>query len=109
MPLFCCPQLGGGGHGLGEVKPVGWSDLNSILTFCFRLLNGSMVFARSLIKELCIIIPCTVTSVQLCDDLLLWDYALVLLELDDFFDIDREKYNDTGEYISKKTLEKDIK
>ena len=60
------------------------------------------VFARSLIKELCIIIPCTVTSVQLCDDLLLWDYALVLLELDDFFDIDREKYNDTGEYISKK-------
>ena len=49
------------------------------------------VFARSLIKELCIIIPCTVTSVQLCDDLLLWDYALVLLELDDFFDIDREK------------------
>ena len=50
-----------------------------------------MVFARSLIKELCIIIPCTVTSVQLCDDLLLWDYALVLLELDDFFYIGGEK------------------
>ena len=61
-----------------------------------------MVFARSLIKELCIIIPCTVTSVQLCDDLLLWDYALVLLELDAFFIlVERNKYKDTREDISK--------
>ena len=60
------------------------------------------VFARSLIKELCIIIPCTVTSVQLCDDLLLWDYALVLLELDAFFIlVERNKYKDTREDISK--------